>query len=126
MNRGVCHELELLFTMDCQYSLSLVAASLTIQYWTDKIDPAVWVAIFWVVIVGISIFGVKGYGYGESLFSVIKVVAIAGLYSRSYTSSWSGNKDTLEVVTGTLHSSTGFMVFVILWLTWLSVIPELN
>ena len=69
--------------------LSLVAASLTIQYWTDKIDPAVWVAIFWVVIVGISIFGVKGYGYGESLFSVIKVVAIAGfLYSRSYTSSW--------------------------------------
>lgn len=58
--------------------LSLVAASLTIQYWTDKIDPAVWVAIFWVVIVGISIFGVKGYGYGESLFSVIKVVAIAG------------------------------------------------
>ncbi|RCK64126.1 General amino-acid permease GAP1 [Candida viswanathii] len=56
--------------------ISLVSASLTIQYWTDKVNPAAWVAILWVVLVGISIFGVKGYGYSESLFSLIKVIAI--------------------------------------------------
>lgn len=56
--------------------ISLVSASLTIQYWTDKVNPAAWVAILWVVLVGISIFGVKGYGFGESLFSLVKVIAI--------------------------------------------------
>ena len=78
MNRGFAMNWNYCLQWIVNIPLSLVAASLTIQYWTDKIDPAVWVAIFWVVIVGISIFGVKGYGYGESLFSVIKVVAIAG------------------------------------------------
>ncbi|KAI5966785.1 HIP1 [Candida pseudojiufengensis] len=58
--------------------LSLVSASLTIQYWNDDINAAAWVAIFWVVIVAINVFGVKGYGYGESVFSVIKAIAILG------------------------------------------------
>ncbi|CAI5757097.1 unnamed protein product [Candida verbasci] len=58
--------------------LSLVSASLTIQFWNESINAAAWVSIFWVVIVAINVFGVKGYGIGESIFSVIKVVAILG------------------------------------------------
>lgn len=56
--------------------ISLVSCSLTIQYWTDEVNSAAWVAIFWVILVGISIFGVKGYGFGESVFSLVKVIAI--------------------------------------------------
>lgn len=58
--------------------LSLVGASMTIQFWNDNINPGAWVAIFWAFLCAINIFGVKGYGYGESVFSVIKVVAISG------------------------------------------------
>lgn len=58
--------------------LSLVSASLTIQFWGSKINPVVWVAIFYVFIVAINIFGIKGYGEAEFIFSLIKVVAIIG------------------------------------------------
>ncbi|KAG5420964.1 HIP1 [Candida metapsilosis] len=58
--------------------LSLVGASMTIQYWNRDINPGAWVAIFWVVICAINVFGIKGYGYGESVFSIIKVIAIIG------------------------------------------------
>lgn len=58
--------------------LSLVSASLTIEYWNSPVNPAVWVAIFYVTICAINIFGVKGYGYGELVFSLIKVAAIWG------------------------------------------------
>ncbi|KAK6463937.1 histidine permease [Scheffersomyces coipomensis] len=58
--------------------LSLVGASLTINYWNSDISTAVWVAIFYAIICAINIFGVKGYGYGESMFSIIKVIGIAG------------------------------------------------
>lgn len=58
--------------------LSLVSASLTIEYWGSEINTVVWVAIFYVFICGINIFGVKGYGEGEFIFSLIKVVAIVG------------------------------------------------
>jgi len=58
--------------------LELVAASMTIQYWTDSVHPAVFVAIFYVIIVIINLFGVKGYGEAESLFSIIKITAVIG------------------------------------------------
>lgn len=60
--------------------LEIVAASITINFWdSDKsINPAVWVAIFWVLIVSINLFGVKGYGEAEFVFSLIKVVAVIG------------------------------------------------
>lgn len=58
--------------------LELVAASITIQYWNTDVLPAVFVAVFWVVIVGINLFGVKGYGEAESVFSIIKIVAVVG------------------------------------------------
>jgi amino acid transporter len=62
------------------FPLEVVAAALTVQYWdvNKTINPAVWVTIFWVLIVAINLFGVKGYGEAEFVFSLIKVVAVIG------------------------------------------------
>ncbi|CAK7895421.1 S-adenosylmethionine permease Gap4p [[Candida] anglica] len=56
----------------------LIACSMTIQYWNTSVNPAVWIAIFWVAIVVINFFGVKGYGEAEFFFSIIKVIAVIG------------------------------------------------
>ena len=62
---------------------------------------------------------------GESLFSVIKVVAIAGFCILGVIlAAGGGEQGYIGGRNWHLHSSTGFMVFVILWLTWLSVIPN--
>ncbi|ODQ77090.1 hypothetical protein BABINDRAFT_163824 [Babjeviella inositovora NRRL Y-12698] len=58
--------------------LELVAASMTITYWNPGVSNAVWVAIFYVMIMFINMFGVRGYGEAEFVFSLIKVVAIIG------------------------------------------------
>ncbi|CDO52408.1 hypothetical protein DV495_001340 [Geotrichum candidum] len=60
------------------FPLEVVAASITIQYWNTTTNPAVWAAIFYIVIVVINLFGVKGYGEAEFVFSLIKVVAVIG------------------------------------------------
>ena len=56
----------------------LIAAAMTVQYWNTLVSPAVWVAVFWVVIVTINFFGVKGYGEVEYVLSMIKVLAVIG------------------------------------------------
>jgi len=63
--------------------LEVVAATLTIQYWDPNktINPDAWVAIFWVVIVAINLFGVRGYGEAEFVFAIIKVIAVIGYIS---------------------------------------------
>ncbi|GMM47610.1 aromatic amino acid transmembrane transporter [Pichia kluyveri] len=74
------------FCMSWNYALSwlvtlpleLVAAAITIDYWNDSINSAAWVSIFYFVILVINIFGVKGYGEAEFVFSIIKVIAIIG------------------------------------------------
>ena len=58
--------------------LEVVAASLTIDYWPTGISPAVWVAIFLVIIISINLFGVKGYGEAEFFFSIVKIIAVVG------------------------------------------------
>lgn len=58
--------------------VELVAAAIVIQYWDTKTNPAAYTAIFFVVIMSINFFGVKGYGEAEFLFSIIKVLAIIG------------------------------------------------
>jgi amino acid transporter len=66
------------------FPLELVAASLTIQFWkgsgnpASEVNPVAWVALFWLVIVAINFFGVKGYGEAEFVFSLIKVIAVVG------------------------------------------------
>ncbi|GAB1211990.1 amino acid permease [Aspergillus terreus] len=58
--------------------LEIVAASITVDYWESSISNAAWVAIFWTVIVSINLFGVRGYGEAEFVFSLIKVIAVIG------------------------------------------------
>jgi amino acid transporter len=58
--------------------LEIVAAAITVQYWHSTVSPAAWVAIFLVLIISINLFGVKGYGEAEFVFSIIKVIAVVG------------------------------------------------
>jgi amino acid transporter len=60
--------------------LEIISASITIDFWTaeGKYNHAIFVTVFLVVIVGINLFGIKGYGEAEFFFSVIKVIAVIG------------------------------------------------
>lgn len=60
------------------FPLELVAASITIDYWSPHVSNAAWVTILYVVIVAINFFGVRGYGEAEFVFSMIKIVALVG------------------------------------------------
>lgn len=74
------------FAMSWNYALAwlvnlpteLVAAAITIQYWDDKTNPVAYCVAFYALIMGINLFGVKGYGEAEFVFSLIKVIAIIG------------------------------------------------
>ncbi|KAJ4344814.1 histidine permease [Didymosphaeria variabile] len=59
--------------------LEIVAATYTISFWNHgAINNNAWVAIFLTLIVGINLFGVKGYGEAEFVFAIIKVAAVIG------------------------------------------------
>ena len=58
--------------------LEIVAASLTFGYWDGETTLAIFVTVFLLLILGINMFGVKGYGEAEFIFSIIKVVAVIG------------------------------------------------
>lgn len=58
--------------------LELVAAAIAVLYWDDKTNPAVYCVAFYVLIITINFFGVKGYGEAEFVFSIIKVTAVIG------------------------------------------------
>ena len=58
--------------------LEIVAASITVGYWRSDISPAVWVTVFYVLIITINMFGVKGYAEAEFMFSLLKIVAVIG------------------------------------------------
>lgn len=60
--------------------LELVVASLTTGYWNTDVPPAAWVAIFLMVIVAISVFGVLGYAEEEFWSSIIKLGAITTFF----------------------------------------------
>lgn len=56
--------------------LELVAGSMTMRFWNTSINPDVWVAIFYVVVISINFFGVRAYGEAEFIFLSVKVVTI--------------------------------------------------
>lgn len=58
--------------------LELVAAAMCILFWNSEINPVAWVTIFYLVIVIINLFGVKGYGEAEFYLAIVKVIAIVG------------------------------------------------
>lgn len=57
--------------------LQLVTAAMTVRYWTNA-NPDIFVAVFFVVIMVINMFGAKGYAEAEFLFNICKVLMIAG------------------------------------------------
>lgn len=58
--------------------LELVAASITIKYWNDKINSDAWVAIFYATIAMANMLDVKSFGETEFVLSMIKILAIIG------------------------------------------------
>ncbi|KAG0669596.1 General amino acid permease [Maudiozyma exigua] len=64
----------------CVTPLELVTASMTIKYWTTKVDPDVFVVIFYVLIIVINIFGAQGYAEAEFFFNSCKVLMITGFF----------------------------------------------
>lgn len=64
--------------------LEIVAASMTIHYWSSDNNSAahanvvVWVPLFYVALLALNIFGAKGYGEAEFFFGLIKVCAMVG------------------------------------------------
>lgn len=62
--------------MGWEYALSwltvlpfeITAAGITISYWRDDINIGVWIAVFLTILIVVQIFGVKGYGEGQSAF----------------------------------------------------------
>ncbi|KAK6462974.1 general amino acid permease [Scheffersomyces coipomensis] len=60
------------------FPLELVAAAMCIKYWDSTINPVAWVGIFYVGLLAINIFGVKGYGETEFVLTIIKIIAIVG------------------------------------------------
>lgn len=59
-------------------SLELVTAAITIEFWNLTVDSDVFVTIFFVLIIAINLFGVRGYGNAEFVMNSIKLVALTG------------------------------------------------
>jgi amino acid transporter len=58
--------------------LEVISASITINFWNDTLPHAIFVTIFLFTIIAINLFGVKGYGEAEFIFSIVKVIAVIG------------------------------------------------
>lgn len=72
------------FTVATNYTLAwlvllpseLIGFSLTISYWNSTVNPAVWVVIMLVFVLGINLFGVRIFAETEFVLSLVKVLAI--------------------------------------------------
>src|SRR2546423_1246311 len=58
--------------------LELTAAGITVQYWNSDINVGVFITIFLLVLVGINLAGVRGYGEVEFVLSIFKIIAVVG------------------------------------------------
>jgi amino acid transporter len=57
----------------------ITAAAIVVQYWTEAVPEAAWIAIVLVTIIILNVFMVKIFGETEFWFASIKVIAILGL-----------------------------------------------
>jgi amino acid transporter len=58
--------------------LEIISASIVTTYWNSNLNKAIFVTIFLIIIVGINLCGVKGYGEAEFVFAIVKVIAVIG------------------------------------------------
>ncbi|KAF2085438.1 amino acid permease Dip5 [Saccharata proteae CBS 121410] len=82
----------------------LTAGALVIQYWCppEKVNPGVWITVFFVAIVAINYFGVRFFGEFEFWLSSLKVVVIVGVIILSLVLALGG---------GPTHDRTGFRYY---------------
>jgi len=73
----------------------LTAGALIIQYWVDRdrVNPGVFIAVFWVAIVCINYFGIRFFGEFEFWLSTIKVIVIVGIIILSLVLALGGGPD---------------------------------
>ncbi|WFD36845.1 hypothetical protein MCUN1_003735 [Malassezia cuniculi] len=58
--------------------LEFTAATIVVSYWDQPVPLGAWIAIFFVVIIVINIFGVKGYGEFEFGAALLKILGVVG------------------------------------------------
>lgn len=56
--------------------LELVVAGLTVNYWEVDVSIAVWITVFWVAIIIVSVFGVLGYAEEEFWVALLKLSTV--------------------------------------------------
>ena len=66
------------FSWAITFALELTATGIIIQYWNDKLNLAIFISIFWVVISAINFLPVSFYGEFEFWFSSVKVMTVLG------------------------------------------------
>lgn len=66
------------FSWASTFALELTATGLIIQYWDETIPIAIFIAIFWVLIIVFNMMPVSFYGEIEFWFSSIKVITVIG------------------------------------------------
>lgn len=89
--------------------LEIVSASLTINFWThNSINNDAFVTIFLLLIIGINLFGVKGYGEAEFVFAIIKVTAVVGFVILGIIINIGGGPDGGYIGTSVWHNPGAF------------------
>ncbi|KAG7406697.1 General amino-acid permease GAP2 [Fusarium oxysporum f. sp. rapae] len=58
--------------------LEIIAGAFTTNYWNPNASKSIFIVLFFFLILGINLLGVKGYGEAEFIFSAVKVTAIVG------------------------------------------------
>jgi amino acid transporter len=58
--------------------LEIIAGAFTTNYWNPNATKSIFIIIFFFLILGINLLGVKGYGEAEFIFSAVKITAIVG------------------------------------------------
>lgn len=75
--------------------------ALVLQYWVSRetVNPGVFIAIFWLIIVLINYFGVRVFGEAEFWLSSVKLIVLLGIILLSIVLAAGG---------GPNHHATGF------------------
>ncbi|KAJ5105376.1 hypothetical protein NUU61_002723 [Penicillium alfredii] len=66
------------FSWASTFALELTATGLIIQYWNETIPIAIFIAIFWVLIIILNMLPVSFFGEAEFWMSAIKVITVIG------------------------------------------------
>jgi yeast amino acid transporter len=53
-------------------SAELTGVNTVMLYWTDHVPVAAWISIFLLVLIAFNLFGVRGFGEIETVFTIIK------------------------------------------------------